>query len=63
MFAGLFWTAPELLRDSPEKKSQAGDVFSYGVILNEIMTREAPYETLLMESTPTGKTSTLHRPG
>eukprot|EP01137_Pigoraptor_chileana_P018462 Opistho-2@77999 len=43
----LFWTAPEVLNGGP--KNQAADVYAYGVILNEIMTRDIPYADLMME--------------
>ena len=45
----LHWTAPELINDDTDtiddigKGTQAGDIYSLGVIFNEIMTREEPY--------------------
>ncbi|KAK7806793.1 hypothetical protein U0070_010277 [Myodes glareolus] len=41
----LLWTAPELLRRSggPGKASFKGDVFSLGIILQEVLTRGPPY--------------------
>ncbi|XP_070541354.1 atrial natriuretic peptide receptor 2-like isoform X2 [Ptychodera flava] len=45
-FRGMLWTAPELLRkECPAKGSQKGDVYSYGIILQEILTRTGPYPT------------------
>ncbi|XP_036031521.1 guanylate cyclase D [Onychomys torridus] len=38
----LLWTAPELLRGSG-KASFQGDVFSLGIILQEVLTRSPPY--------------------
>ncbi|XP_006926922.1 LOW QUALITY PROTEIN: olfactory guanylyl cyclase GC-D-like [Pteropus alecto] len=38
----LLWTAPELLRD-PGKGTLKGDVFSIGIILQEVLTRGPPY--------------------
>ncbi|XP_048752602.2 atrial natriuretic peptide receptor 1-like isoform X2 [Ostrea edulis] len=44
-YTGLFWTAPELLRlqKMPRKGTQKGDVYSFGIILQEIFLRAAPY--------------------
>ena len=39
----LFWTAPEHLRDPNYPGSQPGDVYSYGIILQEIILRDLPY--------------------
>ncbi|XP_050410859.1 retinal guanylyl cyclase 2-like [Patella vulgata] len=41
----LLWTAPELLRMSkiPKKGSQKGDVYSFSIILQEILLRCLPY--------------------
>ncbi|TSK49648.1 Retinal guanylyl cyclase 2 [Bagarius yarrelli] len=41
----LFWTAPELLRDaeSPRKATLKGDVYSFAIILQEVVVRGAPY--------------------
>eukprot|EP00794_Sanderia_malayensis_P009846 gene9846-10856_t len=40
----LLWKAPELLSLTVEKKSKQGDVYAYGIMLSEIITRLLPYE-------------------
>lgn len=44
----LFWTAPEHLRerDPTMTGSQKGDVYSFAIILQEIITRCAPFESM-----------------
>ena len=53
----LLWTAPELLRipkiQWPRYGTQKGDVYSFGVIAQEVIYRSAPY-FIEMES-PKGK--------
>ncbi|XP_065136206.1 retinal guanylyl cyclase 2 [Paramisgurnus dabryanus] len=41
----LFWTAPELLRDleNPRKGTYKGDVYSFSIILQEVVVRGGPY--------------------
>lgn len=55
------WTAPELLRDPAleRKGSLAGDVFSLGIIMQEVVCRSMPYA--MLELTPEGKRP--ERPG
>ncbi|XP_067133555.1 atrial natriuretic peptide receptor 1-like [Centruroides vittatus] len=45
----LFWTAPEHLRDPhPERQgSKKGDIYSFAIILQEIITRTGPFERLV----------------
>lgn len=42
------WTAPEWLR-SEGQGSQPGDVFSFSIVLQEIITREEPYAMCNLE--------------
>ncbi|XP_065051020.1 atrial natriuretic peptide receptor 1-like [Rhopilema esculentum] len=42
-FRQQFWTAPEHLREPSLAMSQPGDVYSYGIILQEILLRDLPY--------------------
>lgn len=50
------WTAPELLRDPALERrgTLAGDVFSLGIIMQEVVCRSAPYAMLELtaEGTP-----------
>ena len=44
-FLGLLWTAPELLRlhRIPMKGSQEGDIYSFAIIMQEMITRSKPF--------------------
>lgn len=48
LIAELLWTAPELLREpgGPGRGTLKGDVFSMGIILQEVLTRGPPYGCL-----------------
>lgn len=48
----LLWSAPELLRNSEllSRGSQEGDVFAFGIIMQEVILRKAPYVTLNLPS-------------
>ena len=44
LFTGLLWRAPEHLDGlKNNSKSQQGDVYSYGIILQEILLKDLPY--------------------
>ena len=51
------WKAPELLRDPapPTRGTQKGDVYSFGIVLYEIIGRRGPWGRLNLE--PAGKLS------
>ncbi|ESO83957.1 hypothetical protein LOTGIDRAFT_108278 [Lottia gigantea] len=42
-YRNLLWCAPEFIRNRHLKKTQKGDVFSFGIILHEIFVRQGPY--------------------
>jgi len=41
----LLWTAPEILRDESLRRhgTQAGDVYSFAIIMQEVLVRGEPY--------------------
>lgn len=53
-FTELLWTAPELLRHSNLRKkgTQSGDVFSFSIIMQEVVVRGEPFCMLAL--TPEG---------
>lgn len=57
----MLWTAPELLRmkNPPPEGTQKGDVYSFGIIVNEISMRQGPFYVDNDEISPKG-TFLLH---
>ncbi|XP_067936224.1 retinal guanylyl cyclase 1-like [Watersipora subatra] len=46
---GWLWTAPEHLRDQVMTPTPKGDVYSFGIILQEVITETAPFATVPLE--------------
>lgn len=51
----LLWTAPELLTKGMQsiydvQGSMAGDVYSYGVIMVEVLTNALPYQEICLDA-------------
>ena len=42
-YAENLWVAPEFLRDPNRGKTKEGDIYSIGIIMREVATREGPY--------------------
>ena len=47
-FTDLLWTAPELLRKPVRGGTFAADVFSFAIIVHEVVSRTLPYSVLDM---------------
>jgi hypothetical protein len=57
--AELLWTAPELLRDEHLRKhgTQPGDVYSFAIIMQELLVRGEPY--FMLSLSPEGTKQVL----
>lgn len=60
--ADLLWTAPELLRDVNLRKkgSQPGDVYSFGIIMQEVIVRGEPFCMLALSPEGKGSIKTMN---
>ncbi|XP_069354199.1 retinal guanylyl cyclase 2 isoform X4 [Maniola hyperantus] len=63
-FIELLWTAPELLREASSAAvpggTQAGDVFSFGIVMQEVIVRGEPY--CMLSLSPEEIVEKLRRP-
>lgn len=62
-FSELLWTAPEILRNTkglPKSGSQPGDVYSFGIIMQEVVVRGEPY--CMLSLTPDEIISKIKKP-
>src|SRR6218665_3064777 len=56
----LLWTAPEILRKKPNDAmrvngTKPADVYSFGIIISELLTRELPYQIGMGSATLEGQ--------
>ena len=54
---GMMWTAPELMRmgkDAPTRGTQKGDVYSFAIICQELVTRSGPFDMACYHTEPKG---------
>ena len=56
-FTGMMWTAPELMRlgkEAPVRGTQKGDVYSFAIICQELLTRSGPFDMSYYHLEPKG---------
>ncbi len=51
------WCAPELLRSLVPVPTKEGDIYSMGIVMQEIITRGGPFEKETTHLTPQGMTT------
>ena len=51
----MLWTAPEVLREEPTASPQKADIYSVGIMLEEIALRGGPYEVASILMSPEGE--------
>ena len=57
IYIGMMWTAPEIMRagkDAPAKATQKGDVYSFAIICQELLTRSGPFDMCYYHIEPKG---------
>lgn len=56
-FSEMLWTAPELLRldNRAHEGTPKGDVYSFGIIVHEITTRQGPFYLGTDDKSPKGE--------
>ena len=61
-FTGMMWTAPELMRlgkEAPVRGTQKGDVYSFAIICQELLTRSGPFDMSYYNTEPKGNVHDL----
>ena len=58
----LLWTAPEILRDPDNSGTQAGDIYSFGIIAQEVLLQAEPFSLNKPPLTPSGIVEELKAP-